>query len=194
MTIAEKAPVRTIDELLAEGRRILAEKAARDEKQRERERAERRDSWLALRARAREDLGELADDLPIEPPEDFCEQSKEHRAEFRPFGAAPLYVHFRCDSVDGWYLWQKAFTIGVNFGLEWLEDGGQALWIVTWCTHPTDSLAEALALCDAATEPYLAATKEAETKPPPQPKALPAELKLTEPERKLIEALRGLLF
>lgn len=194
MTIIEKPPSRTIDELLAEGRRILAEKAERDEQQRDKERTERRDSWLALRARAREELGELADDLPIEPPDNFSEQSKAHWADFRPFGAATMCVPFRCDCVDGWCLDAAiGFSVATTFRTEWVDECDEPRWMTTWYTQKASALSEALALCDQATEPYLAAAQEAATKPPPAAKRRPAELILSDAERKLIEAIRGLL-
>jgi hypothetical protein len=162
-----RAPARpvlpaTLESLLALGREILTQK---DEFRRQEEAAllaKRQARWDGLLACAARTLGPLADLLPRQFPDDFRDHGWEYVATLYPFGAAPLVVRFSHSSDNVWRGGLGAapllsVPLKYDLRLNYACDTVEVVWTL-W--EDTDSLPEAVALCQRAEELHARARVE----------------------------------
>ena len=197
MTATSTQP-KTIENLLAEGQKIIRQQEQVNRARQQVADEKRRQSWGQLVARARMDLGELADDLPSGPPDDFGDgDSHGYTLRFRPFGAAWLSVDY-WEGSAGWkrssdYGSKGAIWAQTKFEPEW-EDGEWHVRPAPLSSFNTDSLAEAVAVCFKATAAYHVCEQECAQKAPPAPaKSKEPEIHLLSSERDFILALRRVI-
>lgn len=161
----------TIQELLTEGRRLLAERVAREEAEREAaEEAEER-HWDALKAAFLAEVGaeladkEVADDTP------FSVDTQSWTWTVKPFGAVPFYAAYRHIPNTGW---GRVGKISIPTRLRFDPAGDPDHPCVLECSHEqVDSVAEAVALCDQYDAAYRAVQHEYAAATGAEPLAIP---------------------
>lgn len=200
MTATTTQP-KTLDALLAEGRQIVAKQEQLNKTREEQQRAEKQESWEALLRQAWNDMPGLVRFLPTAMPEDFGSKPYEYSFAFRPFGAAVMTATYLIQCGENWKQsgeCSRHYTFWTQrlFRPRWNEEA--KAWEVApqeYSGHSTNDLAEAVALCNLATEAYRKCEQECATKLPPTPPAKPKtpEIHLSASERDLIVALRRVI-
>lgn len=191
---------KTLDALLAEGRRLVAKQEQLNRARDEERRIEKQASWETLLRQARNDMPSLVQFLPAEMPEDFGSQPYEYTFAFRPFGASLMTVAYLQRGEN----WEQSGEGSRNYTF-WIQREFRPQWngeTKEWEVSPkeysgcsTNNLAEAVAMCDRATEAYRQCEQECAAKSPPSPpvKAKEPELRLSPSERDFVLALRRVI-
>jgi hypothetical protein len=191
---------KTIGELLREGQGILAENEEAGRRGQEREEAKRRAGWTSLCQQALADLGELARDLTIDPPDDFHAE-RDWCLELRPFGRAAITTVYRYFN-GGWTLKESGsfnrpeFRVDKDFSPDFDDDADMPAWVASAnCRVMTNNLAEAVAICERASPAYTACQEECDRRnvqPKLEPKVIP-EFKANCMEESLLVALLAMI-
>jgi hypothetical protein len=162
----------TLADLLAEGRAALAAKAAEEARRRADADEAKAARWAKLRADMAPVLGPIAGLIPDAPPDglEFSGDTSYVELRLTPFGRAPLAVccATKLDG-DDWYAFRRGqyarhdHTFGVPAGVRpALDDDAGRYYVRVTGEEQTDSLAEALALCERAEADWQACEAECE--------------------------------
>ncbi len=191
---------KTLQELLAEGQVLLAQKDQERLAYEESADNERNWRWASLRKQARQDLGELAEKMPATPPEDFSSTGT-HVLTLTPWGEPGFTARYMADywydrDKVSWHVCgQEKYGEPYSVYVAWepaFDDEGR------WYPHPTRwettvSLVEAIALCHSVMEDYDRCREECARKSAPKPPSPEQNRRLTNREKRLLDALNEII-